>query len=92
MNKRIWAVVGLAYMLMLLGFNFYSLYTGGMITGIPTLLFSPVIAGFAAVSIYNYRNKKSRLSLGSLILLVAACAAGFVYCLYVGIPALMRNF
>ncbi len=92
MNRRIWAIVGLAYMLILLGLNFYSLYSGGVITGIPTLLFAPAVAGFAVAAVYNYRNKTSRLSRPGLILLVAVCAVVFVICLYVGIPALLRNF
>ncbi len=92
MNKRIWAIVGLAYMVILLGLNFFSLYTGRMVTGIPALMFCPVVAGFAAVAVQNYRRKTGRLTLAGVIVLVAVCTAVFLFCLYEGIPALMRNF
>jgi len=91
-NKRIWAIVGLAYMVILLALNFYSLYTGSIITGIPTLMFCPVVAGFAAITVQNYRRKTGRLALPGVILLVAVCTAVFLFCLYEGIPALLRNF
>lgn len=92
MNKRIWAIVGLAYMAILLGLNFFSLYTGNTIGGIAALMCCPALAGFAAMTVFNYRKKTGKLTLPGVILLVAFCAVAFVICLYEGIPALMRNF
>ena len=54
--KRLWAWVGIAYMVILVLLMTYSLANGGLMNGIGPLMLSPALAGIGASAILRYRT------------------------------------
>jgi hypothetical protein len=88
-QKRIWAWVGVVYMVMIVLLFTYSISHGVNLQGIAGLMLAPAIAGVAATSIYNIRAGQSRYGLAGLLLLLLLCVMGFVACLMQGVPGLI---
>lgn len=90
--KRTWAWVGVAYVLIFMATFTYYLATTKILIGIGPLLLCPALGGLCATSVLRYREGRARGGLPACVLLTGACAVLIVLNLYLGIPALMRNF
>ena len=95
--KRVWAWVGVAYMVIVVLLMTYMFANGAYLNGIAPLMFIPAVAGLAASAICVWvtgkrQENRSGARFALLVLLVLACAAVIVYSLMVGIPALLANF
>lgn len=92
--KRIWAWVGVAYMVIVVFLITYLFAFGTLLGGIGGIMICPALCGGIASLIYMWRSGDTR-SVGRrvlLCLLVGVCAALVVLGLYTGIPALIANF
>ena len=92
--KRVWAWVGVAYMVIAVLLVTYMLAFASYLRGIGGLMVCPALAGVAASLIHLWRQQRDRSLLQGLIftLTLALCAALFVLGLWGGIPALITNF
>lgn len=73
--KRLWAWVGIAYMVILVLLMTYSLATGGFLNGIGPLMLSPALAGIGASAILRYRSGQGRGGL-PVCVVISAIALG----------------
>ena len=77
-------------MAIILFLTFYNLFSGRLITGIPTLMLIPAIVGLGVMSVW--RSRQSGRGRGGMWGILAVCAVAVILCLYVGIPDLLNNF
>jgi len=87
--KRLWAWVGVVYVLLLLGLNTYNLTTGRMITGVPQLLIAPALVGLGGSVILRFRAGKGRGGLAVCVVLSGACFLLALWNLILGVPMLL---
>ncbi|MEL4861883.1 hypothetical protein AAEU42_11595 [Pseudoflavonifractor phocaeensis] len=73
--KRVWAWVGVVYMVILVLLMTYGLASGGYLNGIGPLMLSPALAGVGASAIVRYRSGEGR---GGLAVCILVAGAGFV--------------
>lgn len=94
--KRLWAWVGVVYMVILVLLMTYMFANGAYLHGIAPLMVIPAVAGLAAsaVCVWVTGGKENHTAgrLALMVLFVLVCAAVCVYNLIVGVPALMANF
>ena len=90
--KRVWAWVGVAYMLIIVLLFTWYMAKARFINGIGSLMLIPALCGVAATVILRYRSGEAKGGLIVCILFVAACAALVILNLITGIPALLANF
>lgn len=94
--KRIWAWVGVAYMLIITGLMTYLYAKGTYLHGIGLLMTIPALCGLAvtALSVWRTGSTASRTPgrLAFLMGIVILCAVLIVINLTLGIPALLQNF
>lgn len=95
--KRVWAWVGVAYMLIVVCLITYMFANGAYLHGIAPLMVIPAIGGLAASAVCLWvtgarQENRSSTRLALLALLVLLCAAVIVLNLFAGIPALLANF
>ena len=89
-EKRAAAWMGVAYVLMLLFVLNFLLFTGGQqLPGTFPLFLIPVSVALAAVLVHRIRNKTLPGGMAGAVLGLAACAAGVVFGLVLGVPALL---
>ena len=89
-EKRAAAWMGVAYVLMLLFVLNFLLFTGGQqLPGPFPLFLIPVSVALAAVLVHRIRNKTLPGGMAGAVLGLAACAAGVVFGLVLGVPALL---
>lgn len=89
--KRLWAWVGVVYMVYLVLANAYALATASYLTGIGPLALIPALCGLGGTVILRYRHGQGRGGLGVCILLAGACFALAVWNLILGLPALLAQ-
>ena len=90
--KRVWAWVGISYMLITLATFTYYLATARILTGIGPLLFCPALAGLGAPGVLRYRAGVGRGGPVACAVLTSLCAVLLLLNLGSAIPALLRNF
>jgi hypothetical protein len=94
-NKRIWAMVGVVYMVIMVLLMTYWIATTTLLTGITGIMLTPACAGLA-VQCFNSRWKclhqeNARGNPTVFLLLGVACSAGAGYTLLTGIAQLIRQ-
>ena len=93
--KRIWAWVGVVYMLIITLLVTYLLATGEALSGIPGLMLVPALGGIAASTVYLWlAARKERRTPGRqalMLLIAAACVALIALNLIDGIPVLLAK-
>ncbi len=92
--KRIWAWVGVVYMLILTFLMTYLYAKGSYLKGIGGLMSIPALGGLAASAICVWRAgpRKTPGRAAILAVLLLACGALIVLGLVNGIPGLLANF
>ena len=68
-TKRLWAWVGVVYMVILVLFSTYSTAFGHALTGTAGLLLSPALIGLGGTAILRYRQGIGRGGLAACILI-----------------------
>lgn len=94
-NKRIWAMVGVVYMVIATLLMTYWIATTSLLHGITGIMLAPLCAGLSA-QCFNSRwkalHRDGRGSPAVFLLLGAACAAAAVVSLILGIGELVSKF
>ena len=88
---RLWAWVGVVYMVLLVLLNTYGLAHGDFLRGIGGLLIAPALCGLGASAILRYREGKGRGGLGVCILLSGISFALAVWNFVLGLPVLLAQ-
>ena len=89
-EKRTAAWTGVAYMLMLLFILNFTLFTGGkQLPGTFPLFLVPVSVALAVILIHRIRTKALPGGPAGAVLGLIACAAGLLFGLALGVPALL---
>ena len=93
-EKRIWAWVGVVYMVIIVLLITYLFATAKLLQGIGGLMVLPALGGVAASSVWLWRSgERHTPGQGVLLaLILLACAALAVLGVLDGIPALLANF
>ena len=89
--KRLWAWVGVVYMVILVLLMTYSLATGGLMNGIGPLMLSPALAGIGASAILRYRTGWGRGGLPVCILLSTAAFGLAILNILRSLPAIVTQ-
>ncbi len=92
---RIWAMVGVVYMVIIVLLVTFGMATGRYLTGIGGLMILPALGGAAVSLVWMWHSAPERrtpLRAALLVLLLALCAVMAVLGLLDGIPALISNF
>lgn len=71
--QRLWAWVGVVYMVILVLLTTYALATGDYIRGIGGFMLSPALAGLGGTAILRYRQGVGRGGLAVCVILSGAC-------------------
>lgn len=92
--KRIWAWVGVVYMLIITFLVVYMLSFGTYLKGIGGIMICPALGGVAASLVYMWRSGDTQNTMRRVLLclLVGMCGALIIMGLWSGIPALIANF
>lgn len=92
--KRIWAWVGVAYMVIIVFLMTYMYAKGVYLNNIASLMVIPALGGVAASSVCVWRTggRHDAAHAAGLAAILLACAALIILGLVNGIPALMSNF
>lgn len=91
-EKRVWAWVGVVYMVMLVLAVTYMIATAKVLTGTAFLLLPPAAVGAAIVAVHRYRRGKISQGRNFTLALLFLCFVAFVLGLVCGIPNLLANF
>ena len=89
---RIWAWVGVVYMVILVLLNTYALAHGSFLRGIGGLMLSPGLCGLGASAILRYRQGQGRGGLPACVAVAGASFAMVVWNLIRGVPVLLSQF
>ena len=94
-NKRIWAMVGVVYMVLLTLLMTYWIATTNLLTGLTALMLWPLVTGMA-VQCFNNRwkvlHQQASGNPAVFALLGAGCSVGSLLCLYFGVLEVIRCF
>ena len=91
--KRIWAWVGVVYMVFLACLVTYSLAFGAFLRGIGGIMVAPALAGMAASFFSLWRSGVQPLHRRMFfVLMMGLCIALMILSLWEGIPALVAGF
>lgn len=90
--KRAWAWVGIVYVLVFMATFTYYLATAKILIGIGPLLLCPALAGLGATALLRYRSGQGKGGLGACAAFCGLCALLILLNLFLGVPALLRNF
>ena len=88
---RLWAWVGVVYMVLLVILNTYGLAHGDFLRGIGGLRIAPALCGLGASAILRYREGKGRGGLAVCVLVSGASFLLAVLNLIQAIPALLSQ-
>lgn len=92
-EKRTAAWMGIVYVLMLLFILNFTLYSGGkQLPGTFPLFLIPVSVALAVIIIYRVKVKSLPGGRTGAVLGLTACAAGILFGLTLGLPALLAAF
>ncbi len=86
--KRLWAWVGVVYMVILVLLNTWALAHGSFLTGIGPLMVVPALVGLGASAILLHREGKGRGGVVACVLVSGACFGVAAWNLIRGLPAL----
>ena len=89
--QRVWAWVGVVYMVMLVLLTTYALAHGAYLRGIGALMMVPALAGVGASAVVRYRQGQGRGGLPACLLISGASAFLVVLNLMRGVPALLAQ-
>lgn len=89
--KRLWAWVGVVYMVILVLFSTYSMARGHALTGTAGLLLSPALVGLGGTALLRYRQGMGRGGLWACILVAGGAFALAVWNLIQGVPVLLSQ-
>lgn len=89
--KRLWAWVGVVYMVILTLLNVYGLAHGYFLTGIGALMVTPALVGLGCAAILRFREGKARGGLPACVLVSGACFALSVWNLVRAVPVLLAQ-
>ena len=91
--KRVWAWVGVAYMVIAVLLVTYMLAFASYLRGIGGLMICPALAGCAASLVHLWRTgARSPLRSTFFTLTLGLCTALTILGLWAGVPALIHNF
>lgn len=93
--KRVWAWVGVGYMVILTFLLTYFFAFGTFLKGIGALMVCPALAGVAITVFLLWRQGKGEKTFANrlvLAVIVALCGGLVVVNLWNGIPSLITNF
>ena len=92
-EKRTAAWMGIAYVLMVLFVINFAIYTGGReLPGTFPLFLIPVSVALEVVILHRIRSRTLPGGIIGGVLALAACSAGIIFGLMLGIPALIAAF
>ena len=86
--QRIWAWVGVVYVVILMLLTTYAIATADYIRGIGGFMLSPALCGLGASTILRYRQGIGRGGLGVCIALSAACFGLAVWNTIAAVPVI----
>lgn len=89
--KRLWAWVGVVYMVILTLLNVYGLAHGYFLTGIGALMVTPALVGLGCAAILRFREGRGRGGLAACVLVSGGCFALSVWNLYRAVPVLLAQ-
>lgn len=92
--KRIWAWVGVVYMVIITFLIVYMLAFGNYLRGIGGIMICPALGGGIATLVYMWKmgDTQNTTRRVLLCLMVGVCAALIILGLWNGIPSLVQNF
>ncbi len=89
--KRLWAWVGVVYMVGLTLLTTYGLAHGSFLTGIGSLMVTPALVGLGSAAILRYREGKGRGGIAACVLVSGACFGVSLWNLFRGVPVLLSQ-
>ena len=89
--QRLWAWVGVVYMVILVLLTTYALAHAAYLRGIAPLMMVPALTGVGGSAIVRYRQGQGRGGLPACILLSGACGLLVVFNLIRGMPVLLAQ-
>lgn len=89
--QRIWAWVGVVYMVILVLLSTYALSHGDYLRGIGGIMVSPALGGLGATAILRYKQGLGRGGLAACILVSGASFGLAVWNVVRGIPVLLEQ-
>lgn len=87
--QRVWAWVGVVYMVILVLLSTYALSHGDYLRGIGGIMVSPALCGLGATAILRYKQGMGRGGLAACILVAGASFVLAVWNVIRGIPAVL---
>lgn len=90
--KRIWAWVGIAYMLVIVLLFTWYMAKATFLYGLGPLMMIPALGGLLATVVQRYESGQGKGGPVVCILFVVLCAALIILNLVIGIPSLLANF
>ncbi|MCI9264720.1 MAG: hypothetical protein HFF06_09115 [Oscillospiraceae bacterium] len=89
--QRLWAWVGVAYMILLVLLSTYALSHGDYLRGIGGIMVSPALCGLGATAILRHRQGVGRGGLPACVLVSGASFLLAVWNVTRGLPALLAQ-
>ena len=89
--QRLWAWVGVVYMVILTLLTTYALSHGAYLRGIGTLMLSPALCGLGASAILRYRQGIGRGGLVACVAVAGGCFVMAIFGILQGIPAILSQ-
>ena len=89
--QRLWAWVGVVYMVILVLLSTYALSHGAYLRGIGGMMLSPALCGLGASTILRYRQGKGRGGLWACILVAGGCFVMAALGIVRSIPAILSQ-
>ena len=90
--QRIWAWVGVVYVVIIMLLTTYAVATADYIRGIGGFMLSPALCGLGASTILRYRQGVGRGGLGVCVLLSGACFLLAVWNTIGAVPVIAGQF
>jgi len=87
--QRLWAWVGVAYMVILVLLSVYALSHGNYLRGIGGAMLSPALCGLGGTAILRYRQGMGRGGLAACILVAGASIGLAVWNLIGAVPVIL---
>ena len=89
--KRLWAWIGVVYMVMLVFFSTYAVACGKGMNGTLSLLLAPALIGLGGTAVLRYRAGQGRGGPVACVLVAGASFGLAVFQLIQGIPVLIAQ-
>jgi hypothetical protein len=89
--QRLWAWVGVVYMVILVLLTTYAMAHGEYLRGIGGLMLSPALVGLGGSAVVRYRQGEGRGGLPVCVVICGACLVLVILNLLQSIPALLTQ-